>query len=373
MRRTVRVVFAGGGTGGHVYLGISLARELLRRDPAHEVLFIGTAHGLESKIVPGEGFRLEHITSRGLKRVGALDLMRNLLLVPRSLLQSRRLLARFTPRVVVGVGGYSSGPVVLAAWWAGIPTLIVEPNAYPGLTNRWLARVVDRAAVAMPEAAGSFRGRASVTGIPVRREFLQVPRRQRNGAGFEVLIYGGSQGSHALNTIVCAALVDLKRLSPALHLTHQTGEREFEAVRSAYEAAGVRADVRPFLPRIYEEFAGADLIIARAGAGTVAEITAAGRAAILVPFPGAADDHQTRNAQALERAGAARMVRESEWKPGQLAVEISRFMEHPGELTRMEEASRRLAKPDAAVQIADLIESLAETKSERPENRVSSH
>jgi UDP-N-acetylglucosamine--N-acetylmuramyl-(pentapeptide) pyrophosphoryl-undecaprenol N-acetylglucosamine transferase len=299
--------------------------------------------------------------------------MRNLTLVPRSLLQSRRLLAGFAPRVVVGVGGYSSGPVVLAAWWAGIPTLIVEPNAYPGLTNRWLARVVDRAAVAMPEATGSFRGRASVTGIPVRREFLEIPRRQRNGSSFEVLIYGGSQGSHALNSIVCAALGDLKRLSPRLRLTHQTGEREFGAVQSAYEGAGIRADIRPFLPRIYEEFASADLVVARAGAGTVAEITAAGRAAILVPFPGAADDHQTRNAQALERAGAARMVRESEWGPGRLAAEISRFMEHPEELAGMEEASRKLAKPDAAAQIADIIELLAGMRSRQPENRASGH
>lgn len=368
----MRVVFAGGGTGGHVYLGISLARELLRRDPAHEFLFIGTARGLESKIVPGEGFRVEYIISRGLKRVGAFDFMRNLLLVPRSLLQSRRLLAAFVPRVVVGVGGYSSGPVVLAAWWLGTPTLIVEPNAYPGLTNRWLARVVDRAAVAMPEAAGNFRGRASVTGIPVRKEFLEIRRRAQSGAGFEVLIYGGSQGSHALNSIVCAALGDLKGLGPGLHLTHQTGEREFDMVHSAYEDAGISADVRRFLPRIYEECAGADLIIARAGAGTIAEIAAAGRAAILVPFAGAADDHQTRNAQALERAGAAMMVRESEWRPGRLAAEIRRFMEHPEELTRMEEASRKLAKPDAAAQIADLIESLAGIKNGQRENRVSS-
>ncbi len=369
----MRVVFAGGGTGGHVYLGISLARELLRRDPKHEFLFIGTARGLESRIVPDEGFRLECITSRGLKRVGALDLLRNLMLVPVSLLQSRRLLSGFAPHAVVGVGGYSSGPAVLAAWWARIPTLIVEPNAWPGLTNRWLARIVDCAAVAMPEAAGCFRGRASVTGIPVRKEFLEIPRRQRNGADFQVLIYGGSQGSHALNSIVSAALGDLKRLGPRVHLTHQTGEREFLAVQSAYRDAGIRADIRPFLPRIYEEFADADLIVARAGAGTVAEITAAGRAAILVPFPGAADDHQTRNAQALERAGAARMVRESDWKAGRFAAEISRFMEHPEELDRMEEASRKLARPDAAALIADMVDSLAAKKSRRRENRVSSH
>lgn len=356
-----------------MYLGISLACELRRRDPVHEFLFIGTARGLESKIVPAEGFKLECIVSRGLKRVGAFDFMRSLLLVPRSLLQSRRLLTTFAPQVVVGVGGYSSGPVVVAAWWLGFPTLIIEPNAFPGLTNRWLARIVDRAAVAMPEAAGSFRGRASVTGIPVRKEFLRIPRRERTGTGFSLLVYGGSQGSHALNSIVCAALGDLKALGPELHVTHQTGERDLEMVRSAYADAGIKADVRPFLPRIYEEFAIADLIIARAGAGTVAEITAAGRAAILVPFPGAADDHQTRNAQALERAGVAKMVRETEWEPGRLAAEIRGFMEHPEELARMEDASRRLAKPDATAQIADLIGSLAGIRAGLRENQVSSH
>jgi UDP-N-acetylglucosamine--N-acetylmuramyl-(pentapeptide) pyrophosphoryl-undecaprenol N-acetylglucosamine transferase len=356
-----------------VYLGISLARELLRRNPAHQFLFIGTSRGLESKIVPAEGYKVEYIVSRGLKRVGFFDFVRNMLLVPQSLQQSGRLLSAFAPQVVVGVGGYSSGPVVLAARWKGIPTLIVEPNAYPGLTNRWLARVVNRAAVAMPEAAGSFHGKATVTGIPVRREFLEIPRRKRNGEVFEVLIYGGSQGSHALNSIVCSALEELSELGPGLHLTHQTGEQEFETVRSAYGRAGVSADVRPFLPQIYEQFAGADLIIARAGAGTIAEITAAGRAAILVPFPGAADDHQTRNAQALEQTGAAMMVRESDWGAGRLAAEIRRLMQDPRKLTRMEDASRRLAKPHAAARIADLIESLAGMKAAGNEDWISSH
>jgi UDP-N-acetylglucosamine--N-acetylmuramyl-(pentapeptide) pyrophosphoryl-undecaprenol N-acetylglucosamine transferase len=369
----VKVVFAGGGTGGHVYLGISLARELLRRNPAHQFLFIGTSRGLESKIVPAEGFKVEYIVSRGLKRVGFFDFVRNMLLVPQSLQQSGRLLSAFAPQVVVGVGGYSSGPVVLAARWKGIPTLVVEPNACPGLTNRWLARVVNRAAVAMPEAARSFHGKATVTGIPVRREFLEIPRRKRNGEAFEVLIYGGSQGSHALNSIVCSALEELRELGPGLHLTHQTGEQEFETVRSAYGRAGISADVRPFLPQIYEQFASADLIIARAGAGTIAEITAAGRAAILVPFPGAADDHQTRNAQALERTGAAMMVRESDWGAGRLAAEIRRLMQDPRKLTRMEDASRRMAKPHAAARIADLIESLAGIEAAGSEDWISSH
>jgi len=353
----VKVMIAGGGTGGHLYMGIALARELLRRRPACDFLFVGTRRGLESRIVPQEGFRLEYIVSAGLKGMGAFDLIRNFSLIPGSLWQARRLIRAYKPDVVVGVGGYSSGPVLLAAWWLGKPTLILEPNAYPGLTNRLLARAVDLVAVAMPEAERHFRGKAMVTGMPVRPEFNYLPPRAPEQT-FTVLIYGGSQGSHALNMIVCAALQDLKPLIPRLGLIHQTGQKDLEAVKRAYEAAGVEGDVRPFLPCIYEEFARANLILSRAGASTVAEITVAGRAAILVPFPGAADDHQTKNAQALERLGAARMVPERDWAAGRLAQELEHFMQHPEEVTRMEEAARTAAKPDAAERIADLVLSL---------------
>jgi UDP-N-acetylglucosamine--N-acetylmuramyl-(pentapeptide) pyrophosphoryl-undecaprenol N-acetylglucosamine transferase len=261
------------------------------------------------------------------------------------------------PDVVVGVGGYSSGPVLLAAWWLRKPTLILEPNAYPGLTNRLLARIVDLAAVAMPEAARHFRGKAMVTGMPVRPEFNHLPPRAP-GQTFTVLIYGGSQGSHALNTIVCAALQDLKALIPELSIIHQTGQKDLELVKQAYEAAGVAGDVRSFLPCIYEEFGRANLILSRAGASTVAEIAAAGRAAILVPFPGAADDHQTKNARALERLGAARVIPEKDWSSGRLVQEFEHFMRHSEEVTRMEEAARKAARPDAAERIADLVLSL---------------
>jgi UDP-N-acetylglucosamine--N-acetylmuramyl-(pentapeptide) pyrophosphoryl-undecaprenol N-acetylglucosamine transferase len=288
-----------------------------------------------------------------------ISFVRNLLLVPGSLLRSRSLLSNSRPDVVVGVGGYSSGPVVLAGWWLRIPTMIVEPNAYPGLANRLLAHFVDRAALAMSEAGACFGAKGVVTGIPVRAEFNSMPARGNAAGRFTVLVYGGSQGSHALNSIVCSALATLKELGTGLRIIHQTGDREIELVRSAYAEAGIEADIRPFLPRIYEEFAEADLIISRAGAGTVAEITAAGRAAILVPFPGAADDHQSKNARALESAGAAVVVRESEWSPGRLAAEIRQYMEHPERLKHMEAQSRGLAKPDAASRIVDLIESLA--------------
>jgi UDP-N-acetylglucosamine--N-acetylmuramyl-(pentapeptide) pyrophosphoryl-undecaprenol N-acetylglucosamine transferase len=366
-------MIAGGGTGGHLYLGIALARELQHRQSADDFLFVGTRRGLEARIVPQEGFRVEFIDSAGLKRVGPLESMRNLLLIPRSLLQARRLIRYFAPDVVIGVGGYSSGPVVLAAWWLGRPTLIMEPNAYPGLANRLLALVVDRVAVALPDACRYFRRKAEVTGIPVRKEFLILPRRSRRPGELSVLIYGGSQGSRALNSIVCAALPGLKELGAGLRLIHQTGEKELENVRHAYGEANMKGEVQAFFPRIFEQFADADVIISRAGASTVAEVTAAGKAAILVPFPGAADDHQTRNARALEQHGAARMIPEREWRPGRLAIELRRLMEQPEEIERMEEEARRLAKPEAARRIADIIEELVSGSGQAAMGRREDH
>ncbi|MBZ5498234.1 MAG: undecaprenyldiphospho-muramoylpentapeptide beta-N-acetylglucosaminyltransferase [Acidobacteriia bacterium] len=352
-------MIAGGGTGGHVYLGVALARELQRRNSASDFLFVGTRRGLEARIVPQESFRVEFIESAGLKRVGRLESVRNFLLIPQSLLQARRLIRRFAPDIVVGVGGYSSGPVVLAAWWLGKPTLIVEPNAYPGLANRLLAPFIDCAALALPDAGRFFGKKAEVTGIPVREEFLRLPQRVRHAGELCLLIYGGSQGSRALNSIVCAALFDLKQLGPGLHLIHQTGEKALEEVRRAYHEAGVEGEVQAFFPRIFQQFGEADLLLARAGASTVAEVTAAGKAAILVPFPGATDDHQTRNARALEQHGAAKVIPESQWQPGLLARELRYYMERAGEVERMQEAARRLAKPEATRRIADLIEQLA--------------
>lgn len=356
--RALKVMIAGGGTGGHVYIGVAIARELLRRDSKHDFLFVGTRQGLESSIVPREGFRLECIVSAGLKGMGIRNLLRNAMLVPNSLLQSRRLVKSYGPDSVIGVGGYSSGPVVLAARWMGRRALIIEPNAHPGITNRWLAPFVDRAALALPDAGRFFGDKGVVTGIPVREEFHRIaPRKVRKP--FTLLVYGGSQGSHALNSLVCGALADLKSAGQSLRLIHQTGERQFDEVRRAYGAAGVEAEVRPFLPRIFEEFTRTDLILSRAGAGTVAELTAAGKAAILVPFPHAADDHQTKNALALQAHGAAKMIAEKDWRPGRLLVEIRQLMEHPEEIERMEQAARSLAKPEAAARIADMVMQLA--------------
>ncbi len=360
--QTVRVIIAGGGTGGHIYIGIAVARELQARAGAVDFLFVGTRRGLESRIVPQEGFRLELIKSAGLKRVGMGNFFRGLLLLPQSMIQARGLARNYAPDVVVGVGGYSSGPVVLSAWWLGIPTLIIEPNAQPGFTNRQLALVVNRAALALPDSGGYFRGKGVVTGIPVRKEFQSVPRRKRTPGQLTVLIYGGSQGSHALNVAVCGALKELKDAGPGVRWIHQTGEKDLDRVLRSYREAGIQGDVRPFLPRIYEELTAADLILSRAGAGTIAELTVAGKAGLLVPFPGAADDHQTKNARAIENQGAAKMIPEAELAPARLAAEIRHFMAHPEGLDRMEEAARKLGKPDAAARIADLVTDLAAKK-----------
>jgi UDP-N-acetylglucosamine--N-acetylmuramyl-(pentapeptide) pyrophosphoryl-undecaprenol N-acetylglucosamine transferase len=351
----LRVVIAGGGTGGHVFIGVAIARELLSRNPHHRVLFVGTRKGLEATLVPREGFDLAFIESAGLKGMSRVSLVKNALLIPGGILHSRRLLSGFRPDAAVGVGGYSSGPAVLAAWTLGVPSMIVEPNAWPGLANRWLKPFVKLAAVALPEAAIRIGRKAVVTGIPVRPEFAAIPPAKPHAGRLTLLVYGGSQGSHSLNTIVCDALPDLKHLLPGLRIIHQTGARELEAVRTAYAAAGVEADVKDFLHRIYEELAQADIVLSRAGAGTVAELAAAGRAAILVPFPHAADDHQTKNARALERVGAAKLIPESGWTPGRLASEVSRLMESPEELRRMGEAARKAGKLDGAARIVDLV------------------
>jgi UDP-N-acetylglucosamine--N-acetylmuramyl-(pentapeptide) pyrophosphoryl-undecaprenol N-acetylglucosamine transferase len=354
----LKVMFAGGGTGGHLYIGIALAHELRRRDATCDFVFVGTRHGLESQIVPQEGFELDFIVSAGLKGMGKLEFLHNLSLIPRSLWQSRRVIRNHAPAVVVGVGGYASGPIVLAAWWLGKPTLVVEPNAQPGLTNRILSRVVDRAALAMPDKDKYFGHKGSVTGIPVREEFIHISTSGRNPGHLRVLIFGGSQGSRVLNSAVCRALPKLKELGDRLHLTHQTGDKDFESVRRAYSDAGLLGDVRAFLPKIYQEMAQADLVVCRAGAGTIAEITTAGKAAILVPFARAADDHQTKNAQALEQCGAAKTIPEEELEPTRLAEEFKYFADHHEVIHRMEKASRKLAKPAAARRIADLIVSL---------------
>ena len=355
------VVIAGGGTGGHIYPGIAIAQEFKRRNPANRVLFVGTAKGLETKIVPREGFELKLIEVAALKRVGFVQAIKSLLLLPQSFLAVRSLIREFKPDVVIGVGGYSSGPVGLIAALSGVPVLVAESNALPGFTNRVLARFVDAAAVSFEEAKRFFGKKAEITGNPVRSEFFSVPQKVSEET-INLLITGGSQGARAINEAMCGAV---EFLEPVLRkeggrfaIVHQTGEADFEKVRAAYAKLSadspIKAEAKPFLEKIVDAFAQADLVICRAGATTVAELAAAGKPALLVPFPFAADDHQRKNAEAVERAGAGRMLLQADLNPERLAQELLWLARDATQLQRMSEASRNLGHPDAAARVVDL-------------------
>lgn len=354
------MIIAAGGTGGHIYPGVAVAREFLSRDASNEVLFVGTARGLENTIIPREGFRLELVEAGALKSVSLGRRLASLARLPKGFLDAFGILRRFKPDVVVGVGGYASGPILLVAALLRYPTLVIEPNAMPGFTNRRLARFVDAAAVTFEESLAWFRGRGVVTGNPVRSDFAGLAPKTR-GEMLRLLVFGGSQGSRALNTAMVGALPTLAEHVAAgrLAITHQTGPREHDAVREAYERAGVEADVRPFIDRMVDEFARADLLLCRAGATTVAEVAVAGKAAIFVPFPHAADDHQRKNAEAFVRAGAGRMILESELSGDRVARELDELMADPEAIDRMESASRGLARADATERTVDLAMRLA--------------
>lgn len=353
----MRVLIAAGGTGGHIYPGIAVAREVMRRSPSSEVRFVGTARGLETRLVPQAGFELSLIESAGLKSVGLVGKARGLLILPVSFWAASRLIREFRPDVVVGAGGYVSGPVLLTAAILRVPTLVMESNALPGFTNRVLARFVDAAAVSFEESTRYFRGKAVVTGNPVRREFFEIEGKRRDPSRFDLLVFGGSQGARAINEAMVAALPHMEAHASRLRITHQTGEADFERVRDGYASAGwgERAEVRKYIDDMVARFAESDLVVCRAGATTTAELIAAGKASMMVPFPFAADDHQRKNAEALEAAGASVMILQREATGQRLAREIGALIEEPERVSRMEEAARRLARGDAAAAAVDLM------------------
>jgi len=335
----------------------------MRREPGATVTFAGTARGLEGRVVPQEGFALDVIRSAGLKGKAIGSRLRGAALVPLGLLDAWRILSRRRPAVVIGVGGYSSGPVVMAAVLRGIPTLVLEQNAAPGLTNRLLARWVRAAAVTYEQTLPYFRGRGFVTGNPVRPEFFTVrdvaPSADRGSARRRLLILGGSQGAHAINVAVVAAAPELARREPGLAIVHQTGSRDLAEVRDGYQRAGIQAEPSAFVDAVAREMSAADLVICRAGATTLAELAAMGRAAVLVPFPAATDDHQRKNAQVLADAGAAVMIEERELSGARLADVTAALLADAARRQAMGEAIRPFARPDAAARIVDRIERLA--------------
>ncbi|MDT5270913.1 MAG: UDP-N-acetylglucosamine--N-acetylmuramyl-(pentapeptide) pyrophosphoryl-undecaprenol [Acidobacteriota bacterium] len=354
----MRVLVAAGGTGGHIYPGIAVAKEVMRRDPESSVRFVGTAKGLENRLVPQAGFELSLIESAGLVNMGLAARLRGLMVLPKSFVGARRLIKEFRPDVVVGAGGYVSGPVLLTAALMRVPTLVMESNAVPGFTNRRLARFVDAAAVSFEAALPYFGGKGVVTGNPVRREFFEVPAKRRDPERFSLLVFGGSQGARAVNEAVVAALPHLEARRDVLRVTHQTGKLDFEKVRNAYAAAGWSdaADVREYIDDMMSAFAAADLIISRAGATTSFELMAAGKAALMVPLPGQLE--QRRNAEVMQEAGAARMILQSELSGERLAREIIELVGNPDRVTSMEQAARKLARGDAAQAAVDLMERL---------------
>ena len=351
------ILIAAGGTGGHLFPGLAVADELARRDGSRRVVFAGTPRGLESRLVPRAGYLLELLPILPLNAVGFLRMFQGLLALPRGLLRAAALVRRLRPEAVLGVGGYAGGPVVLVAALLGVRTVILEPNAKPGFTNRVLRPVVDRAACGYPETLRAFGGKGVLTGNPVRGGFASLPRKV-HAPPFTLLAFGGSQGSRVLNRALLAALPRLPA-ADRLRIVHQTGEDMHGEMTAAYAAAGREAEVLPFLDDMERRFAEADLVCSRSGATTCAELTAAGKAAVLVPFARAADDHQRRNAQALEAAGAARVVEEGDLTGGSLARTIGDLVDQPERIEAMEDAARKLGRPDAAAPVADLLEGKA--------------
>ena len=361
----LRVLMVAGGTGGHIFPALAVAEELRERanrrnpdGPGPNILFLGTGRGLEARLVPAAGFPLRTVVAAGLKGIRGLRWLRNLLVLPRSAIETALLLREFQPDVVVGLGGYLAGPALLEAALQDIPTLLIEPNAVPGFTNRVLSPVVRLAAVGFAEAATFFGAKGCLTGHAVRKAFNVVPPKP-HVPPFTILILGGSQGSAAINDCLRRSLPLLAGEARQWRFIHQTGEQDYNALRKAYQERGLTAEVHSFVDDVPEAFARADLVISRAGATVVAELAAAGKAALLIPFPGATDQHQLENARALERAGAARVLPQAELTPERLVAELWELLNHVEQLAEMERRARGLAHPDAVGQIADLIEGLA--------------
>ena len=351
-------IIAAGGTGGHLFPGIAVADELRRRDPTVRVVFAGTPRGLESRLVPRAGYELRLLPILPLKAVGVLGALRGLLALPWGLWRSVLLLRRERPAAVLGIGGYAGGPVTLVAALLGVHTVILEPNAKPGFTNRMLRPFADLAACAYEETRAQFGAKGVVTGNPVRGGFAALPRKQHRPP-FTLLAFGGSQGSRALNEALVAALPQLpgERL---LRIVHQTGPAMYSEVAQAYTQAGREATVLAFLDDMEGHFAAADVVLCRSGATTCAELCAAGKAAVLLPFAKAADDHQRRNAAALQAAGAAVMLEEKDVSSRSLAALLRSLVDDPARIEAMEDKARALGRPDAAARVADLLTTTAD-------------
>jgi len=359
-------LLAGGGTGGHVIPLLAVARELRRR--GHTAFFVGTARGLEARLVPAEGFELKLIEVGGLNRVGPRQKASTLFALPVATAKCLPLLGGVG--AVFSIGGYAAGPPVAAALARRVPVVVMEPNAVPGFTNRLIGRSVYRALISFPETARYFAaGKSELTGLPVREEFFSIPPKPSGGT-FSLLITGGSQGSRTLNRAARESWPLFARSGLAVRMVLQTGPGAFEELRAEFLKTGLEGEVLAFIAEMPAAFAAADLIVCRSGAGAVSELAAAGKPSVLVPFPFAADDHQTRNAEAIERAGAARLVKDSEMTGEKLFAVVGELAREPETLARMAADAHRLSRPGAAARAADILQEAAQfrlTGAPRPE------
>ena len=359
-------MIAGGGTGGHLFPGLAVARALKARAPDAQISFAGTAAGIEARVIPSTEFELDVIRSAGLKGKSPFAIARGAALVPLSGLDAWRVISRRRPDVVIGVGGYSSGPIVAIAALRGVPSMLLEQNAVPGLTNRLLAPLVKRAAVTYDASLKFFGAKAFVSGNPVRQEFLEIDDAAMDDVRkVRVLIFGGSQGAHAINLAVVEAAPRLAAAGETFDLVCQTGARDFEMVREAFDRSGVQGRVERFIDAMDREMKVAGLVVSRAGATTLAEVTAAGRPAILIPLPTATDDHQSHNALALKQAGAAEVIDQRELTGDRLAERIIALVGDRERRRQMSAASRRLARPGAAEEIVDAVIDLSGARGPR--------
>jgi len=356
------LMIAGGGTGGHVYPAIAVAREWIVRDTSRRVVFVGTERGLETTIVPKAGFPLELVSVAGLKGKSPLTFLKNAFKVPLSLLQSAKLLKKWKPVAVLGVGGYASGPVLFVAALLGYPTIIHEQNAFPGVTNRILSKFVRRVAVAFPEAVQRLGGKGDVTGNPVRAEFFEHTADRGSRIAdrkTRLLLFGGSQGSKVLNDAMSAALSGLADVAGSVEIVHQTGPKMLDEVRATYAAspfAGAR--VTAYLDPMVDELRAADLVVSRAGAMTLGELAATGRPAVLIPFAQATNNHQEVNARAMESAGGAVVITEKELSSERLGTAIRELAGDPERLVRMGNCAKTLSNAKSAAKIVDIIEQI---------------
>jgi UDP-N-acetylglucosamine--N-acetylmuramyl-(pentapeptide) pyrophosphoryl-undecaprenol N-acetylglucosamine transferase len=357
----MRAILAGGGTGGHVIPALAIAQQL-QKDYAARILFIGTARGIENRLVPAAGFPLKLVQVGALKNVSLATRLKTSFDLPRAVWDSRGILSDFRPDIVIGVGGYASGPAMLAAILRRVPTLVFEPNFVPGFANRLVARFVSGAAVHFAET-GRYFPRCEVSGVPVREAFFEIPKQNPVNPKPTLLVFGGSQGAHAINQVVINSVAELRQRVPGIHIVHQTGELDYNDAQAAYANLGDSVEVYRFIDDMPGSFARAGLLICRSGASTVAEVAAAGKAAIFVPFPRAADDHQKRNAEALRRAGAAEMLEESNLSRETLVETVASLFSEPSRLEQMGAAARRMSHPNAARAIAAMAARLAGIKS----------